>query len=353
MRKILHIAESFGGGVFSFLVDLVKKTANDYDVVIAYGKREQTPTNFKQFFPKNVRFIEVKNFTRSIGVKDIKAFFEIKNIVNNEKPDIVHLHSSKAGFLGRLAINTKNIKTLYTPHGFAFLMKNVSPLKKKFYFVAEKFAAIKKATIIGCSKGEYEEALKITKNSICINNGIDVEQLRLLSKNFITKEIDFNNLKICTIGRIGKQKNPKLFNEIAKSFPNLEFTWIGDGEDRNLITSKNVNITGWISKEEVLKILNENDIFVLTSLWEGLPLSLLEAMFFRKICVVSSCIGNKDAIINKKNGFIFENKEEFIKIIEELKNFNLDEIKESEFKCIIETFNLEKMSNEYRKVYNG
>ena len=60
-------------------------------------------------------------------------------------------------------------------------------------------------------------------------------------------------MKICTVGRIGFQKNPKLFNEIAQEFPDLQFTWIGDGELRNELTSKNINITGWLERKEVLK----------------------------------------------------------------------------------------------------
>ena len=68
-----------------------------------------------------------------------------------------------------------------------------------------------------------------------------------------------------------------MFNEIAKNFPNIQFTWIGDGELRSELTSKNITITGWLERKDVLKELNNNDIFILTSLWEGLPISLLEA----------------------------------------------------------------------------
>ena len=73
--------------------------------MVAHGRREETLENFKDYFPNNVKLIEVKNVT-----KDLKALLEIRKIVKNEKPDIVHLHSSKAGILGRVAIHKKNIK---------------------------------------------------------------------------------------------------------------------------------------------------------------------------------------------------------------------------------------------------
>lgn len=108
------------------------------------------------------------------------------------------------------------------------------------------------------------------------------------------------------MGRIGFQKNPKMFNEIAKSLPELEFTWIGDGELRKELTSPNITITGWKERKEVLKILNDNDIFILLSLWEGLPISLLEAMYMKKVCIVSDVIGNRDVTENGKDGFYLQ-----------------------------------------------
>ena len=111
----------FGSGVFTFLVDLVNGMNEDCEITIAYGRRQETLDNFREYFPNNVEFIEVKNFTRSINfIKDLKALLEVRKIVKNIKPDIVHLHSSKAGIIGRLGIHSKNIKMLYNPHGFYF-----------------------------------------------------------------------------------------------------------------------------------------------------------------------------------------------------------------------------------------
>lgn len=350
--KILHIVEAFGGGVFSFFVDLINNTSEDFEIVIAYSVRNQTPEDFKKYFKRDVKFIEVKNFTRSVNpIKDLKAFFELKKIIKKEMPNIIHLHSSKAGFLGRFAANGKKVKMLYNPHGFSFLMQNTSKLKRFIYLIAEKIGALRKCTIIGCSKGEYEEALKLTKNAICINNGVDIINMNEEVKELTKKEIDFNNLKICTSGRIGYQKNPKLFNDIAMAFPNIQFTWIGDGELRNELTSSNINITGWKERDEVLKLVNENDIFILTSLWEGLPISLLEAMFLNKVCMVSNCIGNRDVIKTGKNGFVCNDKSDFEKAIKNLKNMDYQSIKDNALKDIEEIFNTDTMINEYEKVY--
>lgn len=355
-KKVLIIVESFGSGVFNFLVDLVNGIDKEFDVVIAYGLREETLSNFKDYFGKNIKFIQVENFTRSINPKkDFKALKEIRKIVKEEKPDIVHLHSSKAGILGRLAVNGNKIKMFYNPHGFSFLKKDDSKFKRGIYWTIEKITACinRKCIIVGCSKGEFLEAKKLNKRAICINNGIDIKKLAMETDGIKPREIDYENLKICTIGRIGYQKNPEMFNKIAESFPKIQFTWIGEGKLKDKLTSTNVQVTGWKERKDVLQILNNSDIFVLTSLWEGLPLSLLEAMYMKKICIVSNCIGNRDVIENGKNGYISDNLEDFIeniKIVIENKSQN-NKIVSNAYNDIINKYNVEIMIDKYKEAY--
>lgn len=350
-KKVLHIVESFGSGIFSFLVDLVNGTDDEFDITIAYGKRVETPENFKSYFNNNIKFIEVENFTRSIKlIKDLKAFLEVKKIIKEENPDIIHLHSSKAGFIGRFATNCKKKNVLYNPHGFSFLMKDNSKVKRLIYWCLEKVGTLKKCTIVGCSYGEYQEALKLSKNAICINNGININKLNKEVQTFEKHNIDFNNLKICTSGRIGYQKNPELFNKIAENFPNLKFTWIGDGELKDKLTAPNIKVTGWKTREDVLKIVNDNDVFILTSLWEGLPISLLEAMYLKKVCIVTNCIGNRDVIKNEKNGFIIKTNN-YKEIIERINPENYSKISKNAKEAILSVFNTDKMVKEYKKEY--
>lgn len=350
-KKILHLVEAFGSGVFTFLVDLVNATDEEYDVTIAYGVREETIENFKDYFSDRVKFVRIENFTRRIDPKkDWKAIGEVKKIVKELQPDIVHMHSSKAGAIGRIAIHAKGRKLLYNPHGFSFLKKDDSAIKRFLYKAIEKLLTFRKCIIVGCSQGEYEEAKKLSKNAVCINNGVHIEKLEQETKGLQEKEIDFNHLKICTSGRIGYQKNPELFNKIAEAFPDIQFTWIGEGELRNKLTSKNITITGWKERKEVLQILNDNDIFILTSLWEGLPISLLEAMYMKKLCIVSDCIGNRDVIVDGENGFIARNLENFIRIIKKCEK-NSDKVKKNAYKDVCNHYSKDIMVKSYRKAY--
>lgn len=355
-KKILHLVEAFGGGVFTFLVELSNSMSEDYEIVIAYAKRNQTPENFKEYFNKNIKFIEVKNFTRSIGVNDFKACKEVKQIIKQENPDIVHMHSSKAGIIGRLAISSKNRKLFYTPHGYSFLKQDDSAIKRFIYKSIEKLASMykRRCKIIACSKGEYTETLKLTKNCTYVNNGVNTDEIDKIIKGIIPEKINTNNLKICTVGRIGFQKNPKLFNEIAERFPQYTFTWIGDGELKESLTSKNIQITGWASRENVLKQLCKNDIFILPSLWEGLPIALLEAMYLGKICIVSNVIGNRDVIKSGENGFVCNNLKEYENVINSIseKKVDINRIQKNVISDIKNNYTITNMCKKYKEIYN-
>lgn len=346
MKKIIvHIVEAFGGGIFSILTDLISRTSEDYDITILYGRRPETPNNIKQYFNDNVNLIEIKNFTKKINfIKDIKAIFEVKMHIKQINPDIVHLHSSKAGVIGRIACN--KVKTVYySPHCFAFTQKNISKTKQNIYYFIEKIMAHKRnCSIIACSKPEYEIAKELTTNVMLLENGIDIERIQKCLNNV---EVVQNKHTVCTVGRIDSQKNPELFNKIAEQMPEYEFMWIGDGPLRNTLTSTNIKITGWMTHDEVIRKINENEFFILTSSWEGLPISLLEAMYLKKICIISKSIQNIGIINHGINGYVAENTDNYIKLIKQATK-NKTEV--SGWLDVKKRYNIDKYVQDYKKI---
>lgn len=349
-KKILFIVEAMGGGVFTYIVDLVNELIGIYDIYIAYAVRKQTPDNYRDYFDKRIHLIEVKNFVRSINpAKEIKAFFEIRKIAKQVNPDIIHLHSSKAGALGRWAFNGKKIPLFYTPHGYSFLMQNHSVMKRKVYRVLEMVCGKRNCMTISCSEGEHQESLKLTRNAVYVNNGINVNELQGLIDSVAPSEQ--HTFTVFTLGRICYQKNPTLFNKIAEAMPDVKFLWIGDGELRDELTAPNIEITGWSSREDALKYSLQGDVFLLTSLWEGLAISLLEAMYMKKQCVVSNVLGNRDVIHNRKNGFVCDDINDFIKAIRAVQNENLSELIKEAYRDILTKYNTSIMAEEYSKLY--
>ncbi len=349
-KKILYIVEAMGGGVFTYIVDLANELVDTYDMYIAYAVRKQTPSNYKDYFDKRIHLIEVKNFARAINAtKDIAAFFEIRKIAKEIKPDIIHLHSSKAGALGRFAFSGKRVPLFYTPHGYSFLMQNSSEARRKIYKGIEFVCGKRNCTTISCSKGEHSESLKLNKQAVYVNNGINMEQLqKLIDELGDAKQHPFT---VFTLGRICYQKNPALFNKIALAMPDVRFLWIGDGELRSELTAPNITITGWTERKEALKYSASGDVFVLTSLWEGLPISLLEAMYMKKVCVVSNVIGNRDVIKNGTNGFVCNSVDEYVRTIKCAKNNDMSRLVEVAYQEILECYNTKTMAEQYNKIY--
>ncbi len=350
-KKILYFVEAFGGGVFTYLVNLTNELYDEYDIYIAYGLRKQTPKNFKKYFDKRVHLIKVQNYQRSISLlRDTKALLEMKRIANKVKPDIIHLNSSKAGILGRFLFRNSNVPVFYTPHGYSFLMADISNQKKAFYKLLEKAFAFKNIETIACSKGEYEITKELTSNATYVDNGINLKEFDGINMDHQT---NFDHLKIATLGRISLQKNPVMFNRIAESFPNVDFIWIGDGELRDKLTTPNIKVTGWVDNKTALNYLADTDIFILTSLWEGLPMALLEAMYMKKICIVSDVVGNRDVIHDEQNGYICDSVNDFIKKVKSISTdrLMLSELIKKAHDDVVNHYNSTVMANEYKKIY--
>ena len=348
-KKILYLVEAMGGGVVTYIETLANGLSDEFDFVIAYGKRNQTPEDLESHFGEGVKLVEIEHFTRPVHpIKDFLARKEIKKVIKEEKPDIIHLHSSKAGALGRLFFSKGDYKMLYTPHGYSFLMQDVKFIMRKSYRLVEKLCGRKKCLTVACGRGEWEESLKVCKKSTFISNGVDTKMIDEILNGEEKKDDKF---RVYTVGRTEFQKNPELFNEIAELLPNIEFIWIGQGELDKKLTSPNITITGWMSRDEVFKTANQCDVFILPSRWEGLPLALLEAMYMKKCCVVSDVVGNRDIVHDGVSGYICDTAEEFAEVIKNLEIHIDDKMINYAHKLITEHYNDSWLCDRYRELY--
>lgn len=350
---VVHIVESFAGGTFDFLSNLINGLPKSYKHIIIYGVRRETLLDYKKYFPQNTEFVFWENAKREISiVDDLKAFNTLLSEIRKIKQiDIIHCHSSKAGFLGRLVAKSigKEDKTIYTPHGVAFLRKDVSDFKKNFYKICEKLVSGFCNKIICCSDGEREAFSDAgIKNLKTIFNGVKVVDS---SSSYQEKQC----FTIATMGRITLQKNPELFNSIASrylDYANIRFMWIGDGEEKSSLQSPNIQITGWLTSQLAEKELMKADVYLSTSAWEGLPLAVLTAMSMTKPLVLSQCSGNND-ISSGRDILTFNTADEAIEKLNLLMN---DELFREEYgryvqKVFQDNFTVEIMNSKYKELY--
>ena len=323
--KVVHIIEALGGGVYTYFRDLstffgdneIKKNI-ETTIIYSGNRKEIDAQKIKTEFSSGVNLIQVNMVREFSPFQDLKSVFQLAKELKKINPDVIHLHSSKAGVLGRIAyfFLFKKKKLFYTPHGYSFLRTDISNTVRKIYLGIEKnFQRFFGGTIVACGDTEYEIAKEIG-NSKLVRNGIDITDVH---RSFTP--LQNQKLTIGIMARITAARNPKLFNEIALKFPDFNFVWIGDGELKPLITAPNIRITGWIlDRKTVLKELNNIDIYMQISLWEGLPIAVLEAMALQKPVIATNIIGNKDAVLHNKTGFLFDNIEELDHYFEILKD---------------------------------
>lgn len=349
-KQIIHVVESYGGGIIDFIYHLTTKTKG-FSHVIFYGKRSGVDVNLP--FPETVKTVLWTYASNGINpFYDLASLVQLVKFLNKFDSKVIHLHSSKAGFIGRIAYlflkNKRNLKIIYTPNGAPFNRLDVSSAVRRGYVLLEKLANSISGEVICTSKSEMNDYMNQGIKASYINNGI----VPMSTSEHLA--VDTLKISIATIGRISHQKNPSLFNEIASKTndENIKFIWIGDGPLRKSLNENLIQITGWVSKEKVLDIISSIDIYISTALWEGLPFSVLDAMNLKKPLLLHSCTGNVD-LVTTENGFIFKDVNEALQYIHELKKdrSRLKRMGECSFELLRTSFNAETMAKKYSEVY--
>lgn len=351
-KKILMVCEAFGGGVFTYVSQLCNDMVDEFDVYLAYSIRTQTPKNYMDFIDARVHMIEIVSFNSKEAIyvlNVIKAIRELRKIEEMVQPDIIHLHSSIAGGIGRLAYKGKKNILVYTPHGYAHILMG-SGKKSFIYKTIEKILGYRKSITLTCSESENEIAKTLCKKSFYIETGINLKELNSFLENI--EPVINERFTVFTLGRICMQKQPQLFNEIAMLVPEAKFVWIGSGELANMLTAPNIEITGWKSRKEALAIAKGADIFILCSLGEAIAMSLIENMYIKKLVLVSNVMGNKSVIHNGINGYICEKAMEYAERIRASMNSFPNDLVENAYLDILNIYNTDIMKKKYVSFYN-
>ena len=308
-KKILMISSSsaLGGGTkhMFMLGESLKK-----DLIIFYA------------IPKNNNFSKYLNSGNHIYIAERKIcfrdFINLIRFIKQQSIDIIHAHGKGAGVLGRFISIFSKKPLIYTFHGIHL---KCHKWHQRYLYVFYEFVFgnidIQKI-LVSKSERDYAKSSKIFlgKNSIIINNGVSNMRKKesLEISDSYEKNLEPPFINVISICRYVAQKNIKEMILIAELLPLLNFSIIGDGplwDEINFLIRKkkikNVKLLG--EKQDVFKYLYSSDIYLSSSLYEGLPISILEAMSVGLPIVASNVIGNCDTIENLKSGFLYNLKE--------------------------------------------
>ncbi len=304
--KIIHATECAASGTLSVIVSLAHElAAAGACQVIVYSERPETPANLTAMFPAGVEFVRIPPAS-GLHVKFVVNFFRaLADTVRTFKPDVLHLHSSKAGFIGRFAHLAMRwpCRAFYSPHGLSFLDPD-RPVRNALFKSLEFVAARTGATPVGCGRGEAELLSQLSgREALLLENPVD-ERFFDIENNAAAGRT------VVTLGRLSRQKAPETFAAVARAVreqrPDLKFVWIGDGDAgyRPVLAAAGCEITGWCTREQVMELLSCAHVYLQTSRWEGLPISVIQALAAGVPCVVNDCDGNRDAVTHEMSGLV-------------------------------------------------
>lgn len=339
MPKVLRIINRFnlGGPTFN-AVNLTAGLAPEYETLLVGGSHcADEDSSLFVAEQAGLRPQVLNNLQRAINpVKDMEAYREIRKIIRAFRPDIVHTHASKAGFVGRLAAIHEQVPAIYhTFHGHVF-HSYFSPLKTGVFKMLERYLAKHSRRIIAISALQQHEL--VTEHKICpldktivIPLGINLqpflegqeEKRKAFRTRYMLSE---NELAVGIIGRLAPVKNHGAFlkalsrcsipeNKAVRGFV------IGDGSIRKQLlqqagqlglevvapgevpaTSRSICFTSWIREADMAHA--GLDVVCLTSLNEGTPVSLIEAQAAGKPVVSTEAGGVANVVLPDKSGMI-------------------------------------------------
>lgn len=367
--KILYvITKSVWGGAQRYVFDLAANLPKDkFDIMVACGGNGPLIGKLAE---KQIRIIPVPCLERDINLKkEIISLFSLWRIFKREKPDIVHLNSSKIGGLGALAGRLSGVpKIIFTAHGWPF-EENRNFLTKAVIWFLCWLTALFSHQIIVITKKDFKAAgyfpLMAASKINFIPNGIDTGAAYLgreESRKELNLKLPLGTILLGNIAEFTANKGLEYLIQSLKELPeNIHLAIIGDGEEKikmenlsqKLNLGKRIHFAGF--KQDAYKFIRAFDIFVFSSIKEGLPYTILEAGL-AGLPVVSTNVGGVPDVITNGNGGLLIPPKNPAALVNAVKNFLADKTLQKELgerlgQKIKTEFALEKMLEKTAALY--
>ncbi|WP_159449672.1 glycosyltransferase [Demequina sp. NBRC 110057] len=231
-----------------------------------------------------------------LGNGPVRAALQVRRAARAANPDVVHLHSSLAGAVGRIALWGTARVVVYQPHGYAHEDETRGVAARHVYRMAERILARvgrdrQVCAVVG--RAEADAAARLGNRSVVVVPNVPTVPIRTNPRSEL--EDRTTGRRIVMIGRIAPQKDPQFFASVARatrclvgSGSTLEFVWVGDGEPRHreVLAHAGVRVTGWLKPDGVRRELDAASVYFHCAAFEGYPIAVLDARARRVPVVV-------------------------------------------------------------------
>ncbi len=323
MKKVLFVA-SVAGHIKNFHTPYLK-LFKDKGYTTYVAANWTLKENEKIDFCDN--FIQLPIERKPFSLKNIKAIFKLKKLLKVEKFDIIHCHTPMGSVVARLAAKEarKNgTRVIYTAHGYHFY-KGAPLINWLLYYPVEKWLAKYTDTQITITQEDFDLAkkkFKIKDLNLVHGVGLDEEKFNILisdeEKENLKQELKIDDKSVvCTyVAELNKNKNQQLLIKAIKRLKddnnNVTLLLVGKGRYepkllkliKKMKLEENVKLLGY--RSDIVKILSITDIYLASSLREGLPVNVMEAMYMGLPIIAVDNRGHRELVQHNENGFIVE-----------------------------------------------
>ncbi len=367
MNILFSITKADVGGAQIFLANLIKglKKKKDLKISLACGPEGDYLKDFSE--KENIPFFRFKSLKRGFNIISFFGLvFDFRSFIKKKNFDIIHLNSTNTLALSFLVKLLKpKTKTVFTVHGLSVLDPNYRTNTPKRFFYKSFFLCFFRFVdhIVFVSKNNFDFFVsrhkKIQHKSSLIYNAAETSFLdKETAREVVLKKTGFeeDDFLLVSIGRLADPKNYEFlinnFSEVLKIEPRAKLVLIGDGPKRKeyeeLIEKKNLKekIFLWGEEKDASKLLKAFDLFVLPSIYEGLSISLIEALF-SDIKIIASRVGGNEELIGQENCYILNDLDSFLESLKRVLN-----TEQKDYTDHKEKFSPETMIDGYIGVYN-
>lgn len=327
-QRLLFVVETVGGGVRKHVLQLIDGLdPNAFEIHLIYGPRfDHVFDSRRKELASKIDLIYLPDLVRSISPKhDLAAIAQVRREIRRIRPDIVHCHSSKGGIIGRIAAKLEHVpKVFYTPHAYAFDAPEFSERKRRLFVLVECMASRFATTrTFNVSKGEYRNALahridRPGKFAVIFNGLPDVpmpshEQARteLGLDAMMPKGAPVVGVAAWMIERKGVMTFLRIAKRVVADRPDVHFVYVGEGDleakARQFVVEHHLdaNVHLMPYREDAAFLVPAFDVYLLASLYEGMPYSLIEALRAGVQVAATRTTGNDEAVEPGVNGELF------------------------------------------------
>lgn len=367
MKKILYVT-TVSRTINAFLIPHIEMLIeNKYEVNCAcYIDREID----KRLIKKSVKIYNIPFSRNPLSLDNLKAFNELIKIQEENQYDMIHVHTPIASIYGRLLkLKFKNLKTIYTAHGYHFF-KNGPKMGWILYYPIEKIMAKLTDVTININKEDFEitkKKLKSKKAYLINGVGLNINEYSLLSDGERNKKrrvlgLEDDDFVVIMIAELNENKNQLqliMAIELLKNkYQNIKCLIVGEGKKLQFLKKevkkrsleKNIVFLGF--RKDVNELINASDIGVLFSYREGLPRNLMEIMANGKRIVATNIRGNRDIVCNKFIGALVE-VNDYEATAKAIEKFYLTSANKNKILKEVESYSILNILTELSSIYDS